>query len=281
MTETYYTVLEVVRSASPAEIRDAYLKLIRQMHPDLLANAPEYWKRRAEEKSKDVTEAYRVLSDTETRSFYDQQLDARLDAQTSEPRTAKSSHCADQTTRAKDSRTTPFFTKHCSWPATLSKFPQRLVGALVCILVIMYFVWPWANRVLVRRILVPAPSAVTTIQPRPSVPNATARIPLPVQPRASKELNNPLSARAQETRSGTRKAQDDGLDTARTSQHISKFGRGGQILQWDGRTRSWHRMKHAGVGSSTEKEIQWNVQWDDKTNSWQIVDPDETKSALR
>ena len=62
----YYDVLGVSRDASQEEIKKAYRKLARQYHPDV-NKSPD-----AEEKFKEIKEAYDVLSNPETRSRYDQ-----------------------------------------------------------------------------------------------------------------------------------------------------------------------------------------------------------------
>jgi curved DNA-binding protein len=62
----YYDLLGVVRGASEDEIRQAYRKLARQYHPDFNPGDTI-----AEEKFKDIAEAYEVLSDGDKRSHYD------------------------------------------------------------------------------------------------------------------------------------------------------------------------------------------------------------------
>src|SRR5579862_8879044 len=72
--ETYYSLLGLSETASAAEIKAAYLRLISEVHPDKLANAPAYWQRQAEEKTKEINEAYDVLKNREKRLSYDAQL---------------------------------------------------------------------------------------------------------------------------------------------------------------------------------------------------------------
>jgi curved DNA-binding protein len=63
----YYKILGVPKNATEKEIKKAYRKLARQYHPDANPNDPT-----AEEKFKEINEAYEVLSDPEKRKKYDQ-----------------------------------------------------------------------------------------------------------------------------------------------------------------------------------------------------------------
>ncbi|HTS13944.1 MAG TPA: molecular chaperone DnaJ [Candidatus Limnocylindrales bacterium] len=65
--QDYYELLGVPRKASAKDIRAAYRKLARKYHPDLNPGDKS-----AEEKFKQIQEAYDVLSDTKKRQMYDQ-----------------------------------------------------------------------------------------------------------------------------------------------------------------------------------------------------------------
>ncbi len=62
----YYKILGVAKSASTKEIKKAFRKLAAKYHPDKNQNDPK-----AEERFKEINEAYEVLSDSEKRKQYD------------------------------------------------------------------------------------------------------------------------------------------------------------------------------------------------------------------
>lgn len=65
MEKSYYDILGVNKNASQSDIKSAYRKLSKQYHPDV-NKSPD-----AEEKFKEINEAYGILSDEEKKSQYD------------------------------------------------------------------------------------------------------------------------------------------------------------------------------------------------------------------
>lgn len=74
----YYEVLGISREASEKDLKSAYRKLAMKFHPDR-SDAPE-----AEERFKEISEAYAVLSDPEKRKKYDQFGHAGINSQYSQ-----------------------------------------------------------------------------------------------------------------------------------------------------------------------------------------------------
>ncbi|KAJ6790775.1 chaperone protein dnaJ A6, chloroplastic-like [Iris pallida] len=68
----FYSILGVSKNASKSEIKSAYRKLARSYHPDVNKESG------AEQKFKDISNAYEVLSDDEKRSLYDRYGEAGL-----------------------------------------------------------------------------------------------------------------------------------------------------------------------------------------------------------
>ncbi len=65
-SKDYYEILGVPRDASLEDIKKAYRRLAKQYHPDINKNDPQ-----ANEKFKEINEAYEVLSDPQKRAQYD------------------------------------------------------------------------------------------------------------------------------------------------------------------------------------------------------------------
>ncbi|GAC41173.1 J domain-containing protein [Paenibacillus popilliae] len=70
MAANYYDVLGVRHDAAPDEIKKAYRRLAKLHHPDANGGSPE-----AEQRFKQIHEAYTVLQDEASRSAYDDELD--------------------------------------------------------------------------------------------------------------------------------------------------------------------------------------------------------------
>ena len=67
----YYKILEIDKDASPEIIKVAYKLLVKKYHPDLKDGKE---KKEAEEKIKQINEAYSVLSNSSKKAEYDQTL---------------------------------------------------------------------------------------------------------------------------------------------------------------------------------------------------------------
>ncbi|MGN6173934.1 MAG: DnaJ domain-containing protein, partial [Streptosporangiaceae bacterium] len=61
----YYGILGIRRDAGPDEIKKAYRRLARELHPDVNPDP------QTQERFKEITQAYEVLSDPEKRQMYD------------------------------------------------------------------------------------------------------------------------------------------------------------------------------------------------------------------
>lgn len=66
----YYEILKVSQKASEKEIKDSYKSLVKKYHPDLYKDDKNF----AENKIKQINEAYEILSDTKKRKEYDESL---------------------------------------------------------------------------------------------------------------------------------------------------------------------------------------------------------------
>lgn len=65
----YYKILNISQNAKTAEIKSAYRKLARKKHPDVNKNKPDSSREFAQ-----IADAYKVLSDPQSRAFYDRKL---------------------------------------------------------------------------------------------------------------------------------------------------------------------------------------------------------------
>ena len=84
----YYRVLQVSQDATPEEIKQAYRRLARQYHPDVNPDV------HAEERLKEINEAYEVLSDPEARRAYDRER-TRVRIKRRAARPSRSSYVSD------------------------------------------------------------------------------------------------------------------------------------------------------------------------------------------
>ncbi len=70
--ESYYSALGVLENATESEIKAAYRNLLKKIHPDTVSTLSPSLRRMAEDATKEIIEAYSVLSDVSKRRQYDQ-----------------------------------------------------------------------------------------------------------------------------------------------------------------------------------------------------------------
>ena len=80
-TKDFYKLLELPRGASRDDIRKAHRRLVRKYHPDANPQDP-----RAEERFKEIQQAYEVLSNEQKRREYDQRFHASYRGRADRPR---------------------------------------------------------------------------------------------------------------------------------------------------------------------------------------------------
>ncbi len=88
----YYNLLNLPKSASHQQIKNSYKKLVKQYHPDLYVGDKEF----AEQKIKEINEAYSILSNAKKRSQYDEYLKS-LEYSSTVPYSNSSSDSANTT----------------------------------------------------------------------------------------------------------------------------------------------------------------------------------------
>jgi len=138
--DTYYTVLGVSQSASQSEIKAAYRRLLAKVHPDTVSTLSLELRRLAEGATKDITEAYSVLSDTSRRRQYDREL--ALEDHTLKPRPSsapEATPCPTNTASTSghtgvDSRRRKRI--HLNVPRSPLKRVDRVIGILVALFIL-------------------------------------------------------------------------------------------------------------------------------------------------
>jgi DnaJ-domain-containing protein 1 len=84
-SENYYDVLGISNNATTQEIREGYISLCKDLHPDKLpSESGSHLKKLAEERLKLINEAYQILKDDKLRSEYDQTCKSKLGSKAEE-----------------------------------------------------------------------------------------------------------------------------------------------------------------------------------------------------
>ena len=86
----YYQILKVSEQATDEEIKSSYKKLVKQYHPDLYAGDKDF----AEQKIKEINEAYDMLSNPDSKAEYDEYLHPKIEYESTYTSTATSQNSA-------------------------------------------------------------------------------------------------------------------------------------------------------------------------------------------
>ncbi len=96
----YYQILEIAQNASQDDIKEQYRFLVHAWHPDKFPNSGQ--KLRAEEKIKEINEAYETLCNSAKRAEYDQTINAKRSSTTSNETVGEAKRRSDEERRKRE-----------------------------------------------------------------------------------------------------------------------------------------------------------------------------------
>ena len=136
----YYEILKISKNATDEEIKNSYKKLVKIYHPDLYVGDKNF----AEQKIKEINEAYEILSDPKRKAEYDEYLNPPIkpavesNAYTSNYNTAtsQSNHQPDTTSDSITWSISDFILKQIN---KLDKTHQLQIFILIVVLILALF----------------------------------------------------------------------------------------------------------------------------------------------
>ena len=149
-TKDYYAVLGLRQDATSDDIKKAYKKLALKVHPDKNKN-----KAKAEEQFKKIGEAYKILSNPQTKLMFDREL-AAADMKSKVEKAASAKAKAEKAARDRQERAAPAYAKARDENKTRTgenrqntvghiRISDELFLILVCLLLLygIYSVWSY------------------------------------------------------------------------------------------------------------------------------------------
>jgi curved DNA-binding protein CbpA len=122
----WYTILGVLPSVEPETLRPIYLALLKKYHPDVFRGNPNF----AETKTKDINEAYRILSDPELRQKFDESFSSHQRSRSETPSSTENSASIINLGSANNSQNTIVFSEE-SISALLDLFSSKEIGFFI------------------------------------------------------------------------------------------------------------------------------------------------------